>query len=168
MCSQYLQICITCIIKMQILRPHPRQLNQKLRVGTGPTLFVLASPHWRWSCCTMNFENQFLRMTNLASYGQSVQFSCSVVSDSLRTQGLQDARLPCLSPTPGIYPNSCPSHQWCYPTISSSVIPFSSCIQSFPVSGSFPVSQFFTSGGQSIGVSASTSVLPWTPRTDLL
>ena len=66
----------------------------------------------------------------------------------------------CPSPTPGVYPNSCPLSQWCHPTILSSVVPFFSCLQSFPASGSFPVSQFFTSGGQSIGVSASTSVLP--------
>ena len=90
----------------------------------------------------------------------SVQFSHSVVSDSLQPHGLQDARLPCPSPTPGVYSNSCSSRWWCHPTISSSVVPFSSCLQSFPASGSFPMSQLFTSGGQSIGVSASTSVLP--------
>ena len=84
----------------------------------------------------------------------------SVVSDSLGPHGLQYTRLPCLSPTPGTYSNSCPLSLWCHPTISSSVIPFSSYLQSFPASGSFPMSQFFTSGGQSIGVSASTSVLP--------
>ena len=89
--------------------------------------------------------------------GGSVQFSRSVVSDSLRPHGLQHARLPCPSPTPRIY--SCPLSRWCHPAISSSV-PFSSCLQSFPASGSFQVCQFFTSGGQSIGVSASTSVLP--------
>ena len=90
----------------------------------------------------------------------SVQFSRSVVSDSLRPHGLQHARPPCPSPTPRVHPNSCPLSQWYHPTISSSVIPLSSCPQSFPASGSFPKSQFFTSGGQSIGVSASTSVLP--------
>ena len=88
----------------------------------------------------------------------SVQFSCSVVSDSLQPHGLQHARSPCPSPTTGVYSNSCPLSQWCHPTISSSVILFSSCLQSFPASGSFPRSQFFVSGGQSIGVSA--SVLP--------
>ena len=82
--------------------------------------------------------------------------------------GLQHARLPCPSPTPGVHSNSCPLSQWCHLTISSSVIPFSSCLQSFPTSGSFPMSQFFTSDGQSIGVSPSTSVLPmntqdWSP-----
>ena len=90
----------------------------------------------------------------------SVQFSCSVVSDSLQPYEPQHARPPCPSPTPGVYSNSCPSSWWCHPTISSSVIPFSSCLQSFPASGSFPMSQLFTSVGQSIGVSASTSVLP--------
>ena len=87
------------------------------------------------------------------------QFSGSVVSDSLQPQGLQHARLACQSPTPGAYSNSCPSCRWCHPTSSSSVVPFSFLLQSFPASGSFPKSQFFTSGGQSIGVSASTSVL---------
>ena len=90
------------------------------------------------------------------------QFSsvASVVSDSLWPHGLQHARLPCPSPTPGAYSNSCPSSQWCHPTISSSVISFSSCLQSFPASGSFPMNQFFASGSQRIGVSASASVLP--------
>ena len=78
----------------------------------------------------------------------------------LRPQGLQHTRPPCPSPNPGVYPNSCPLSQWCRPTISPSVIPFSSHLQSFPASGSFPKSQFFASGDQSIGVSASVSVLP--------
>ena len=90
----------------------------------------------------------------------SVQFSRSVVSDSLRAHGLQHARLPCPSQTPRACSNSCPSSQWCHPTISFSVVPFSSHPQSFPASGSFQMSQFFASSGQSIGVSASTSVLP--------
>ena len=97
-----------------------------------------------------------------------VHFSCSVMFDYLQRHGLQLARPPCLSLTTGVYPNSCPLSQWCHATISSSVIPFLSCLQSFPASGSFPVSQFFPSAGQSIGVSASTSVLPmntqdWSP-----
>ena len=90
----------------------------------------------------------------------SVQLSCSVVSDSLRPHGLQHARLPCPSTTPRAYSNWCASSQWRHPTISSSVGPFSSGLQSFPGSGSFLVSQFFASGDQSIGVSASASVLP--------
>ena len=97
-----------------------------------------------------------------------VQFSRSVVSNSLRPHEPQHARPPCLSPTPRVYPNSCQLSWWCHLTISSSVIPFSSCLQSFPTSGSFEMSQLFTSGSQSIGVSASTSVFPmntqdWSP-----
>ena len=90
----------------------------------------------------------------------SVQFSRSVVSDSLRPHESQHARSPCPSTTPEVYSDSSPSSQWCHPTISSSVVPFSSCLWSFPASGSFPVSQFFAVNGQSIGISASASVLP--------
>ena len=90
----------------------------------------------------------------------SVQFSHSFVSNSLRPYGLQHTRPPCPSPTPEACSNSCPLSQWCHPTISSSVVPFFSCLQSFPASGSFPMSLFFPSGGQRIGASASASVLP--------
>ena len=98
----------------------------------------------------------------------SVKFSHSVVSDSLRPHGLQHARPPCPSPTPRVYSDSSPSSQWCHPTISSFVIPFPSCLQSFPASGSFQMSQFIASGDWSIGISASASVLPmntqvWSP-----
>ena len=98
----------------------------------------------------------------------SVQFSCSVMSDSLRPHESQHARPPCPSPTPRVYSNSCPSSWWCLPAISPSVIPFSACPQSLPASGSFPMSQRFAWGGQSIGVSVSESVLPmnnqdWSP-----
>ena len=91
---------------------------------------------------------------------RSVKFSCSVLSDSLRPQGLQHTTLPCPSPTSRACSNSSPLSQWCHPTISSSVVPFSSCLQSFPASGSFLMSQFFVSGDQSIGASTSASVLP--------
>ena len=90
----------------------------------------------------------------------SLQFSCSVVSVSLQPRGLQHARPPCPSPTLRVYSNSCPLSWWCYPTISSSAVPFSSHLQSFPASGSFQMSQFFPWGGQGIGVSATVSVLP--------
>ena len=90
----------------------------------------------------------------------SVHFSCSVMSDSLQPHGLQHTRPPCLSPTPRAYSNSCPSSQWCHPTIPSSVIPFSSHLQSFLASGCFPMSQLFAWGGQNIGVSASASACP--------
>ena len=90
----------------------------------------------------------------------SLQFSRSVVSDSLWPHGLQHTSLPCPSIYSGAYSNSCSSSQWCHPTVSSFVIPFSSCLQSFPASGSFPKTQFFASGGQITGVSASASILP--------
>jgi len=95
----------------------------------------------------------------ITSGDEGVQFSHSVVSDSLRPRGPQHAMLPCPSPAPRTYSNSCPLSDWCHPTISSSVIPFSSCLQSFPAPGSFLMSQFFASGGQSIGASVSASVL---------
>jgi len=105
---------------------------------------------------------------NISIFRHSVQFSHSVVSDSLRPHELQHARPPCRSPTPRVHSNSSPSSQWCHPAVSSSVIPFSSCPQSLPASESFPMSQLFTSGDQSIGVSALASVLPmntqdWSP-----
>ena len=119
-------------------------------------------PEKSWQYCLISssvFFSLFIFMTTccLPSFSQ---FSPSVMSDSLRPHGMQHARLPCPSPTPRAYSNTCPLSQWCHPTISSSVIPFSSCLQSFPTSGSFQMSQFFATGGQSIRVSASTSVLP--------
>ena len=106
---------------------------------------------------------------NESSILESVsQFSGSVASNSLWRHEPQHARLPCPSPIPRVHPNPCPLSQWCHPTISSSIVPFASCPQSFPASVSFQMSQLFTSGGQSIGVSASRSVLPmntqdWSP-----
>ena len=102
-------------------------------------------------------ENQISRVATLLLACDSVQFSNSV---TLQPHGLQHARPPCPSPTPEAYSNSCPLSQCCHPTISSSIIPWSTCLKSFPASGAFQMSQFFTSGGQSIGVSASASVLP--------
>ena len=98
----------------------------------------------------------------------TVQFGRSVLSDFLQPHGPQHSKLPCPSPTPGACSSSCPLSQWCHPTVSSSVVPVSSCLQSFPALGSFPRSQFFESDGQSIGVSVSISVLPmntqdWSP-----
>ena len=112
-------------------------------------------------CWTVTFST-------LVSLQVSVQFSRSVVSDSLRPHELQHSRPPCPSPTPRVHPNSCPSSQWCHPAISSSVVPFSSGPQSLPATESFPMSQLFTWGGQSTGVSALASVLPintqdWSP-----
>ena len=110
----------------------------------------------------------FWKIATLYVYIQSVQFSFSVVPDSLQSHELQHTRPPCPSPTPGVHSNSCPLSQWCHPAISSSIVPFSSCPRSLPASESFPMSQLFASGGQSIGVSALASVLPtntqdWSP-----
>ena len=107
------------------------------------------------TCSVMDNSGDFFFLSSV-----SVQFSHSVMSNSLRPRELQHTRLACPSPTPGVYSNSCPSSRWCHPTISSFVVPFSSCLQSLPASGCFPMSQFFASGGQSIGASASASVLP--------
>ena len=109
-----------------------------------------------------------LKICELQPNRDSVQFSCSVVSDSLRPHELQHSRPPCPSPTPRVYLNSCPLSRWCHPAISSSVIPFSSCPQSLPALGSLPMSQLFSWGGQSIGASALASVPPmniqdWSP-----
>ena len=114
--------------------------------------------------CYMTYLNGDIRIypfysSHLFLYASSVQFSHSVMSDSLRSHGLQCARPPCPSPIPRVNSNSCPLSRWCHPTISSSVVPFSSCLQSLPVSGSFPMSQLFASGSQSTGASASASVL---------
>ena len=116
-------------------------------------------PSTRTCCLTVPPSLALLRVTQsggvslilLSPDECSVQFSRSVMSDSLRSHGLQHTRPPCPSPTPGVYPNSCPLSRWCHPTISSSVVPFSSCPQSFPASGSFQMSQLFASSGQCIG-----------------
>ena len=124
--------------------------------------------HWKpLQACPLSFGHNpiffflfFFFFFELFLTFSSVQFSRSVVSDSLRPHELQHARPPCPSPIPGVYSNSCPSSRWCLPAISSFVVPFSSCPQSLPASGSFPMSQLFAWGGQSTGVSASASVLP--------
>ena len=117
-------------------------------------LFSDICPHY---ILNLILYNRACEHSNVLS---SAQFSHSVMSDCLRPHEPQHAKPPCPSLTPGVYSNSCPSSRWCHPAISSSVIPFSSCLQSFPASGSFPMSQLFASGGQSIGVSALASVLP--------
>ena len=120
-----------------------------------------------WVATTNNDCRGFHRPASTLLQFSSVQFSRSV-SDSLQPHESQHARPPCPSPTPGVYSNSCPSSRWCHPTISSSVVPFSSRLQSFPAPGSFQMSELFASGSQSIGVAASASVLPmhiqdWSP-----
>ena len=113
------------------------------------------------SCVHENSQERILKWVAISySKWSSVQFSHSVVSDYSRPHESQHTRPPCPSPTPGVYSNSCPLSQWCHPTISSSVIRFSSCPQFLPASGSFPMSQLFAWGGQSTRVSASASVLP--------
>ena len=119
--------------------------------------------HILWQYFELNFNSKIVCLKLHARFlgiDSSVQFSCSVVSDSLWPRGLQQARPPCPSPTPRVYSSSCPLSRWCQPTISSSVTPFSSCPPSFPMSGSFPMSQVFTSGGQNIGAGAPASILP--------
>ena len=116
--------------------------------------------HSRFIHLVVMFLGTFWAFLICSCHSWVSQFSHLVVADSLRPHELQHARPPCPSPAPGVYSNSCPSSGWCHPTISSSVVPFSSHLQSFPALGSFQMSQFFASGGQSIGVSASASVLP--------
>ena len=123
---------------------------------------------WPYSESRWSYKLHFCVQKPRVNVVNIKQFSLSVMSDSLLLYGLQHARPPCPSPTPGSCPNSCPSSQWFHPTISSSVVPFSSCFQSFPASGSFQLSQCFTSGGKSFGVSDTASVLPmntqgWSP-----
>ena len=118
-------------------------------------LNIIIKLHWSFVYQMSSYE---------ACKDSSVQFSRSVVSDSLRPHELQHIRPPCPSPSPGVHSDSCPSSPWCHPAISSSVVPFSSCPQSLPASGSFPMSQLFAWGGQSTGVSALASFLPKKPQ----
>ena len=133
----------------------------KLLWTLGYQLQLAHQPHL-YSAVLLTAQAMVLSYTgcDLTVPWASVQFSCSVVSDSLQPHEPQPAGSPCPSPTFRVYSNSCPLSQWCHPPISSCVVPFSSHLQSFPASGSFQMSQFFASGGQSIGVSASASVLP--------
>ena len=133
----------------------------EMTVGHPAAAWVFTATGWE----EILFSNGYIRTYIISSIllfdsQSSVQFSHSVMSDSLQPHGLQHARLSCPSPTPRAYSNSCPLHQWCHLTISSFVMPLSSHLQSFPESGSFPMNWFFTSGGQSIGVSTLASVLP--------
>ena len=131
---------------------------QIFRISALPTCGQ--TPHLLRQWQTLSIEEIWLTLDSFLQFS-SVQFSHSVMSNSLWPHGPQHTRPPCPSPAPGAYSNSCPPSLWCHPTISSSVIPFSFCLQSFPASGSFQMSQFFiASSDQSIGVSASASVLP--------
>ena len=146
---------------------HAHRASGKGRLAHSGVCPVLRAPFlavhlWpvgklRWAHLSLSdTEGELLIASECCSLRSSL-FCCSVVSDSLWPHGLQHARLPCPSPSPRVCSDSCPLSQWCHPTISSSVIPFSSWLQSFPASGSFPMSQFFTSGGQNVGASASAS-----------
>ena len=135
------------------------QVGVSLGTKVGPVYWAQTSERKKRKkkhCISVKGQAQYSHSVQFSS----VQFSRSVVSDSSQPHGLQHTRPPCLSPAPGVYSNLCPLSRWCHPTISSSVVPFSSRFQSFPATGFFQMSQLFTSGGQSIGVQASTSVLP--------
>ena len=159
-CGLVTKLCLTHYDSMDC-NPCPWDFPGR-NIGMG-SHFLLQGifPTQGLNLCLLHWQADSLPLSRQGSpVPCSVQFSRSVVSDSLRPHGLQHARLPCLSPTPGACSNSCPSSQCCHPTISSSVVRFSSCLPSFPASGSFSMSQLFASGGQRIGVSASASVLP--------
>ena len=136
----------SCFVYVEFIGAQNRTCSL-LSVALGVSPLTGAPSALQW---TLDAGSQF----------SSVQFSCSVASNSLQPHESQHARPPHPSQTPGVYPNTCPLSRWCRPAISSSVVPFSSCPQSLPASGSFPMSQLFASGGQSIGVSASATVLP--------
>ena len=139
---------ILCIIFFSTILSQDTEYSSQVQILTLPVA-------WIWTSLCLCEVGILIGVPTL-----SLQFSCSVMFNSLWPSGLQHTRLPCPSPTPRACSNTCPLGQWCHPTISSSVVPFSSCLQSFPASGSFQMSLLFASGGQSIGVSASTSVLP--------
>ena len=138
-------------------------------IALAPTCSKWVYSKWVWALSFQELSFPWPSLSLLKSPASAYgQFSYSVESDSLRPHEPQHTRPPYPSPTPGVYPNPCPLCRWCHATISSSVVPFSSCPQSFPASGSIQMSQLFASGGQSIGVSASASVFPmntqyWSP-----
>ena len=144
---KYWRISLTCGVK------------NKVRLTGTESMVVAGARSWRKGVVDQSVQTSSYKMQVLRTFS-SVQFSHSVMSNFLWPHELQHARPPCASPTPRVCLNSCPSSQWCHPAISSSVVPFSICPQSLPASESFPMSQLFTWGGQSIGVSALALVLP--------
>ena len=168
--SSSARVLCVCVPSLA-LDPHPLLLFFFVRICTPPQLlyfpshlifYLPVSPLASWSFFSLCLSPEFHCENHQVAFsfsGVSVQFNRSVMSDSLWPHVLQHTRLPCPSPTPRVYSNSCPLSRWCHPTTSSSVVPFSSRLQSFPASGSFQMSQFFASDGQNIGASASTSVL---------
>ena len=148
------------------IRQHIKKIIHHAQVGFIPGMQEFFKIHKLIN--VIHYINNLKEKNDMIISISPVQFSCSVMSNSLRPHELQHARSPSASPTPGVHSNSCPSSRWCHPAISSSVVPFSSCPQSLPASKSFPTSQLFTWGGQSIGVSPISSVLPmntqdWSP-----
>ena len=170
MCRKVIHLYICCKASLLLLLSHFSCVRlcatpQTAAYQASPSLGFSRQEHW--SGLPFPSPKASLVVLNFFSFS-SVQLSCLIMSNSLQPRGPQHTRPPCPSPTPRVYPNSCPLSQQYHPTISSSVAPFSSCPQSFPASGSFQMSQFFASGSKSIGVSASTSVLPmniqdWSP-----
>ena len=166
-------LCTCCSLLWKTL-PHtsfifPEHISRLEKLPYSFTLIAMSRILYMLS----NFSNEKLELGRYLGSILLLLFSCSVMSDSLLLHRLQHTRFPCPPPSPGAYSNSCPLSWWCCPTISASVVPFSSYLQSFPASGSFPMSQFFASGDQSIGASASASVLPmniqdWFPLTGLI
>ena len=153
-------------------REKPGQIKRwRIRTALVFPTAILAPDRYTWKQCLQSSKGKWCHLLGTERYSINIysdQISHSVVSDSLQPHESQHTRPPCPSPTPGVHSHSCPSSQWCHPAISSSVVPFSSCPQSLPASESFPMSQFFAWGGQSIGVSALASVLPvytqdWSP-----
>ena len=168
-CLQYLTTIDTLVSQKYILCPQIILNNTfsvlKWHILGSHAIFSFQIDFLYWVICIYTSLMYFHVFVAHCIFSQ---FSHLVISDSLQPNGLQHVRAPCPSSTPGVYSNSYPLSQWCHPTISSSVVPVSSCPQYFPSSGSFPMSQFFTSSGQSIGVSASAWVLPKNIRTYLL
>ena len=157
-----------CIPSLVVIRPKANLRPDSLEIPEMGTWVLISGAELHEqnmqtltvACKWIGFILKEKKYKALSTDTQSVQFSCSVMSNSLQPHRMQHVGLPCPSPTLGACSNSCPLSQWCHPNISSSAVPFSSCPQCFPASGSFPRNQFFTSGGQSVGVSASASVLP--------
>ena len=139
-----------------------RMFHVQLRKSMYHSFFIHSSVYGHLVCFFV------LANVNSATVNLGVQFSCSVVSDSLQPHRLQHARPPCPSPTPEVYPNSCPLSWWCHPAISSSVVPFSSCLQSVPASGSFQMSKLFALGGQVLEFQLQYQSFQWIFRPDFL
>ena len=171
----YIYTCVLCSVVVTLCNPMDCSMPASLSFTVSWSLLKFMSIELVMLSNNLILYHPFLlpsifpnkRVFSTESGLPISQFGHSVVSSSLRPHELQHARPPCPSPTPAVHPNPCSLSQWCHPTISSSVIPFFSCPQSFPASGSFPVSQFFTSGGKVLEFQLQHQSCQWTPRTDL-